>query len=243
VKIRKECSNLRIVLFIFLLFFVSCYKKEAITQQTLDIGNIHLKYPSDWKLTEQQGIDSYFSYLSKNDDTIWIQYGMYNHKIYQNPLNNHLFKQITIDGREAVIETSKNSYGGSACIYIPKTDSMNGFLMFNKKGSIEEVLAIYKTIRIGNHKIKQRLDTNPENFRNKNLPPGIVVYENNCLSCHSERQFIIGPALDRDFIRSKSKNWMKKYICSKKNPLENIECSQINDSIQIKEIMKYMYQK
>lgn len=37
---------------------------------------------------------------------------MYNNKIYQNPLNNHLFKQITIDGREAIIETSKTGMKG-----------------------------------------------------------------------------------------------------------------------------------
>ncbi len=143
---------------------------------------------------------------------------MYNNKIYQNPLNNHLFKQITIDGREAIIETSKNRYEGFACIYIPKTDSVNGFLMFNKKGSIKEILGIYKTLRIGNYQRKQCLNINPENFGNKNLLPGIVVYENNCLSCHSEHQFMIGPALDHDFIKSKSENWMNKYIYSKKNP-------------------------
>ncbi|MFC3161081.1 hypothetical protein [Chryseobacterium arachidis] len=207
---------------------------------------IKFEYPSDWKLTEKQGIDSYFAYLSKDDDTIFITYGMYNPKTYKNPIKNNLFKQITIDGREAVIETSQNIYGGFASIYIPKADSSEGVYIFNKKANSPEVLDIYRTIKLGKSIRKVPLKLNFNEFTNKNSPPGIVLYENNCLGCHSEFRYEIGPSLDQKFIQSKGKSWLESYMYSKKQPVEyDIECSQIQkkDSSSVNEILKYLFQK
>ncbi len=221
---------------------LSCSKEEVITMQKVDVGNVHFEYPSDWNLTTLKGIDSYISYLSKDEDTLWIEYGWYNAKIYNYPLKNSLFKQITIDGREAIVETSRSSIGGFASLYVPKTDSLSGLYMHNRKGNIKELLTIYKTVRIDNPKRKQLLNFDSKSYKTKSSPPGIVVYENNCLNCHSEYRYIIGPALDIKFIRSKDKRWMEQYIASDKQPGESAtECSQITDSVQIREMIKYLY--
>ncbi len=221
---------------------VSCSKKEVITMQKVDTGNVHFQYPSDWNLTTLKGIDSYISYLSKDEDTLWIEYGWYNAKIYNNLLQNNFFKQITIDGRETILETSRNRMGGFASLYIPKTDSLSGLYIRNRKGNIKEVLNIYKTVRIDNPKRKQFLNFDSKSYKTKSSPPGIVVYENNCLNCHSEYRYMIGPALDLNFVRSKGKRWMEKYISANKKSGESAtECSQIKDSVQIKEITQYLY--
>ncbi len=65
--------------------------------------------------------------FQKDEDTIWIEYGSYNPKIYKEPLKDHIFMQIPIDGTEALFETSRNNYGGFASVYIPITDSAQGF--------------------------------------------------------------------------------------------------------------------
>lgn len=236
----------RITLILIFLLVLSCKKQENISLIRFDIGKIKFEYPSDWKFTEKQGIDSYFSYLSKDGDTIYITYGMYNPKTYKNPIQDHLFKQIPIDGREAVIETSQNEYGGFASIYIPKVDSFESFYMFNKKGNSHEVLDIYKTFKLGNSTRKTPLNFNLKEFTNKNSPPGIVLYENNCLGCHSEFRYEVGPSLNQKFIQSKGKFWLKNYIYSKKQPSEyGIECSQIQkqDSLSVNEMLKYLFQK
>lgn len=226
-----------------ILFLTACSKEEIISRKSVDIGNIHFEYPFDWKLTHRKGIDSYLAYLSKDEDTIWIEYGWYNPKVYNNPLQNNLFKQVTIDGREAILETSRNSMGGFASLYIPKTDSLSGLYMLNRKGNIKEVLDIYKTLRIGNPKRKHLLNFDSKSYKTKNSPPGIVVYENNCLDCHAEYRYMVGPALDINFVWSKGKRWMEKYIANDKKPGESAtECSQIKDSLQIKEITKYLFE-
>ncbi|WP_294236683.1 hypothetical protein [uncultured Chryseobacterium sp.] len=233
---------MKVLSYMLIALLLSCSKEKVITMQKVDVGNVHFEYPSDWNLTTLKGIDSYISYLSKDEDTLWIEYGWYNAKIYNYPLKNNLFKQITIDGREAILETSRNSIGGFASLYIPKTDSLSGLYIRNRKGNIKEVLNIYKTVRIDNPKRKQFLNFDSKSYKTKSSPPGIVVYENNCLNCHSEYRYMIGPALDFNLIRSKSKQWMKQYIATDKKSGESAtECSQIKDSHQINEIMKYIY--
>lgn len=236
----------RLSIILILLFLTSCLKKENISLKKFEIGQVKFEYSSEWKLTEKQGIDSYFSYLSKDDDTIYITYGMYNPKIYKEKIKDNLFKQITIDGKEAILEISKNRYGGFTSMYIPKTDSAVGFYMFNKKGNIQEVLDIFKTIKLGKSIRKTQLKFNSKEFTNKNDPPGIVFYENNCLGCHSEYRYQIGPSLDSKFIQSKGRFWLKNYIYSKKQSLEDdIKCSQLlkKDSVQVNEMLKYLFQK
>ncbi|MCS3529749.1 hypothetical protein [Chryseobacterium sp. JUb7] len=233
---------LPLVLIIFSI--TSCSKQENISIHHFEIGKVKFNYPSDWTFTEMEGIDTYISYLSKNGDTIWIEYGRYNPKIYKNPLQNNLFRQITIDGKEAIFETSKNKQAGLASVYIPKTDSTSGLYMYNKKGNTQDVLDIYKTIKLGKSIRKESLIINQ--FKDKKSPPGIVFYENNCLSCHSEYRFEIGPQLDQKFIQSKGKLWLKNYIYSKKQSMEyGIQCSQIEkqDSSSVNQMLKYLFQK
>jgi len=245
-KRKKTIWKVFTLFLISIIFVISCEKNESISLIKIDIGKVKFEYPSDWKLTKIQAIDSYFSYLSKNDDTIYINYGMYNPKIYKDPIKDNIFKQITIDGREAVIEISQNVNGGFASIYIPKVDSSNSFYMFNKKGNYDEVLDIYKTIKLGNSIRKSALKLNFQEFKNKNSLPGITLYENHCLGCHSEFRYEVGPPLDQNFIKLKGNLWFKNYIYSKKQPLEyGIECSQIQkqDSLSVNEILKYLFQK
>ncbi|KIC64784.1 hypothetical protein [Chryseobacterium taiwanense] len=233
----------RILIIFILLFLTSCTKQENISFHQLEVGKVKFEYPSDWKLTKMQSIDSYFSYLSKNGDTICIVYGMYNSKIYKDSIRDNILKQITIDGKEAVFEISKNR--NFASIYIPKVDSTVGLYMFNKKGNIQDVLDIYKTIKLGKSIRKTPLKFNFKENTAPNSLPGIVVYENNCLSCHSEFRYEIGPSLDQKFIQSKGKFWLKNYLYSKKKTLEyNIECSRIQkkDSVTTNELLKYLFQ-
>ncbi len=235
----------RFLIILILLFFTSCAKQENISLNQLEVGKVKLEYPSDWKLTKTKAIDAYFSYLSKNGDTICIVYGMYNSKIYKESIKDNIFKQITIDDKEAVLEISKNKNRNFASIYIPKVDSTDGLYMFNKKGNIQEILDIYKTIKLGKSIRKAPLQFNLKEITNKKLPPGIAVYENNCLSCHSEFRYEIGPPLDPKFIQSKGKFWLKNYIYSKKKTLEHdIACSQIQkkDSLVVNELLKYLFQ-
>ena len=202
----------RILIIIILSFLTSCAKQENIPLHRLEVGKVRLEYPSDWKLTKMKGIDSYISYLSKDEDTIFIEYGMYNPKLYKDPLRNNLFKQITIDGIEAVFETSLNNYGGFASIYIPKIDSTDGFYMFNKKGNIQEVLNIYKTIKLEHSQRKVPLKIDFNKFTDTKSLPGIVLYENNCLNCHSEFRYEIGPSLHSKIIRFKGNFWFKNSL-------------------------------
>jgi hypothetical protein len=235
----------RILIIFILLFLTSCTKQENISFHQLEVGKVKFEYPSDWKLTKMKGIDSYISYLSKDKDTIFMEYGMYNPKLYKEPLRNNRFKQMTIDGIEAIFETSSNNYGGFTSIYIPKIDSTDGFYMFNKNGNIQEVLNIYKTIKLNHSQRKSPLKINLQEFSDIKSPPGIVLYENNCLSCHSEYRYEIGPSLDPKFIQSKGKFWLKNYLYTKKKTLEyNIECSQIQkkDSVAANELLKYLFQ-
>jgi len=233
----------RFLTILILLFLTSCAKQENISLNQLEVGKVKFAYPSDWKLTKTKAIDSYFSYLSKSGDTICIVYGMYNTKIYKEPIKDNIFKQLTIDDKEAVLEISKNK--NFASIYIPKVDSTDGLYMFNKNGNIQEVLNIYKTIKLKHSKRKAPLKIDIQEYSNKKHPPGIVLYENNCLSCHSEFRYEIGPSLSPTFIQSKGKFWLKNYIYSKKKALEyNIECSQIQekDSIAVNKLLKYLFQ-
>lgn len=235
----------RVLIILILLFLTSCTKQENVSSNKFEVGKVKFEYPSDWKLTKMKAIDSYISYLSKDEDTIFMEYGMYNPKLYKEPLRNNIFKQVTIDGIEAIFETSKKPTDGFTSIYIPKIDSTDGFYMFNKKGNIQKVLNIYKTIKLGKSIRKTPLKLSLKEITNKNSPPGIVVYENNCLSCHSEFRYEIGPALDPEFIQSKGKFWLKNYIYSKKHATEyNIECSQIQkkDSLAVNELLKYLFQ-
>lgn len=231
-------------LIITLLLLFHCTKQENISLHKFEIGKVEFTYPSDWKLTEKESIDSYFSYLSKDADTICIEYGMYNPKIYKSPLQDNLFRQVTIDGTESIIEIPKTKYGNFASIYIPTIDSADGFYMFKKNGNVEDFLRICQTIKLNKSIRKKPLDIDLKKFRNKNSPPGIVFYEHNCLDCHSEYQYVIGPALDRKFIRSKGRPWFEKYVYSIKHPKEiPIGCTQINekDSLMVKEMMNYLF--
>lgn len=236
----------RLLFTLILLFLVSCAKQENFSLNKLEVGKVKFEYSSDWKFTKLKGIDSYFSYLSKDEDTIWIEYGMYNPKIYKQSIQNNLFKQVTINEREVILEVSKDPKVGFASMYIPKVDSINGLYMFNKKGNIQEVLDIYKTIQLGNSTRKSSFEFNFKEFTNKNHPPGIIAYENNCLSCHSEFRYEIGPPLDQKFLHLQGKSWLENYIYSKKKSDEyNIECTQISkkESESVNEMLKYLFQK
>ncbi|MEC5173735.1 hypothetical protein QF024_002446 [Chryseobacterium nepalense] len=229
---------------ITLLLLIHCTKQENISLRKFEIEKVEFTYPSDWKLTETEGIDSYFSYLSKDGDTIYIEFGMYNPKIYKSPLQDNLFRQVTIDGTESIIEIPKTKYGNFASIYIPTIDSAGGFYMFNKNGNIEDFLRIYQTLKLNKSRRKKPLIIDLKEFKNKNAPPGIVFYEHNCLDCHSEYHYEIGPALDRKFIRSKGRLWFEKYLYSIKQPKEiPISCTQIDekDSLMVKEMIHYLF--
>jgi hypothetical protein len=150
---------------LILSLFLFCSRQESNSLDHFKIEKVMFDYPSDWKLTETKSIDSYFSYLSKNGDTICIVYGMYNSKIYKEVINDNIFEQITIDGKEAILEISKNR--NFASIYIPKVDSIDGLYIFNKHGNIQKVLDIYKTIKLGKSIRKSSLKFNLKKSQTK----------------------------------------------------------------------------
>lgn len=154
--------------------------------------------------------------------------------------------QIPIDSTEALFETSRNNYGGFASVYIPITDSAQGLYMRNKNGDIQQVLDIFKTLKLNNSARKKPLIIEMENFKTKSSPPGIVFYENNCLNCHSEYRYIIAPALDKKFVKSKGKVWFEHYLYSEKEISRDefqTRCTQIpkKDSAIANEILKYLF--
>lgn len=238
--------NNRLLFIPILLTLTFCAKKETVFTEKFNVGEVGFEYSSDWKFTKLQGIDSYIAYLSKDEDTIWIEYGSYNPKIYKEPLKDHIFMQIPIDSTEALFETSRNNYGGFASVYIPITDSAQGLYMRNKNGDIQQVLDIFKTLKLNNSARKKPLIIEMENFKTKSSPPGIVFYENNCLNCHSEYRYIIAPALDKKFVKSKGKVWFEHYLYSEKEISRDkfqTRCTQIpkKDSAIANEILKYLF--
>ena len=217
---------------------------ENLKEKEFKIGKVTFNYPSDWKLVEPKMIDSYSGYLTNNEDTIFINYGMYNHKIYKNKLSENLRKQIEVNGRESVIEIP-NSKRGFYNIYVPKLDSLNGIILtssqLKNKEKVDSILSSFRIDNVGNSNI-----LNKKNFSYKNKETGLTNYEYNCLSCHSEHARVIGRSLDKGFINSKSSKWLKSYLYSdKKNYFSGIKCFQFNqkDSIVVNQMVNYLKQK
>ena len=220
----------------------SC-KPENIKEKEFKIGKVSFNYPSDWKLIEPKMIDSYSAYLTNNKDTIFVNYGMYNHKIYENKLSENLRKQFQINGRETVVEIP-NSKKGFYSIYVPKLDSLDGIIIFSsflrEEEKVAKILSDFRIDKIGNSKI-----FNKKSFDHKNKETGITNYESNCLSCHSEYKQIIGRPLNKKFINSKTKDWLKNYLYSaKKIYYSDIKCHQFNqkDSILVNQMVNYLKQ-
>ncbi|WBX96389.1 hypothetical protein [Chryseobacterium gambrini] len=63
----------RLLFIPILLTLTFCAKKETVFTEKFNVGEIGFEYSSDWKFTKLQGIDSYIAYLSKDEDTIWIE--------------------------------------------------------------------------------------------------------------------------------------------------------------------------
>lgn len=232
---------------LLLLFIVSfsCKKEESLLEE-FKIGNISFNYPSDWKLVEPQTIDSYYSFITNERDTIFIEYGMYNRKIYKDGLSDNYLKQITIAGREVSVEIPKEE-NGSYLIYVPKIDSSSSVTISStKNGRSEDLSKIFSTIKIDNHKPSEALYFGNLQYANRLIGNGITHYENNCLSCHSEFRTVIGPPLDENLILSKDKKWFKDYLYQKKDKQEfGLECFQFEkkDSIIVEQLVKYLKQK
>lgn len=230
----------------YLLILFSCSKNENINKKTFDVGDIRFEYSSEWNLVQKPGIDTYFSELISKGDTIFIQYGMYNPKIYNNPLRDHLFAQLKVDNREIVIEKPKQNYG-YAGIYIPKVDSLPGFFMFSTKTyRVPEILDIYSTIKLGKSQRKHRIPLSKIQFTGKDNPTGIMIYENNCLSCHSEFNTILGPPIHPTLYRHKGRKWFEKYLYSEKfrpDPRIDLKCTKFEqkDSVMVKQLSDYLF--
>ncbi|WP_213278570.1 hypothetical protein [Chryseobacterium indologenes] len=230
--------------FILLFFFMFSCKPENVKAKEFKIGKVSFNYPSDWKLIEPKMIDSYSAYLTNNEDTIFINYGRYNHKIYKNKLSENLREQIEINGREAVIEIP-NSKQGFYNIYVPKLDSLDGVIISSSslkdRKKVATILSGFKIDNIGNSNILDK-----KNFSNKNKETGLTNYEYNCLSCHSENNRVIGRSLDKAFINSKSSEWLTNYLYSdKKSYYTDIKCFQFDkkDSILVNQMVNYLKHK
>lgn len=231
------------IIFFILLTLLSC-KQENNVGLELKIGDFSLHYPSHWKLVEPKTIDSYYSYLTNTKDTLFIHNGMYNSKIYKDSLFNNKFSQIQISDKQAVLEIPKNDIGFYS-LYLPKYKSNYTFHIFsNATKRNQEIENIIRSVRLMNsHQIP---NFNDIKFVDNKIGTGITNYENNCLNCHSEYRYEIAVPLDSNFIKSKDKNWLKKYLYSqKKNESEyNIKCFQFErkDSMIVKEIVEYLQQ-
>lgn len=231
---------------LFLLFFAFACKEEKSVPKEFKVGKISFEYPSNWKLVEPQTIDSYYSFITNKKDTIFIEYGSNSNKMYRNALNDNLFKQITAVGREIVIEIPKSEYGSYA-VYIPKIDSQTSTVINStKSGKSEELSKIFSSIKLENHDFSKALDIGKVKYVGRSTGTGITHYENNCLSCHSEFNTVIGPPLDQKFILSKDRRWLTDYLyTTKKNDDIGIQCFQFSkrDSIIVNELVRYLKQK
>ena len=233
------------LVFLFFIFTVSC-KKEEIHFTDFKIGKISFNYPSDWKLVESETFDSYYSFITDERDTIFIEYGMYNRKIYKDGLSDNYLKQITIAGREVSVEIPKEE-NGSYLIYVPKIDSSSSVIISStKNGRSEDLSKIFSTIKIDNHKPSEALYFGNLKYANRLIGNGITHYENICLSCHSEFKTVIGPALNENLMLSKDKKWFTDYLYQKKDKQEfGLECFQFEkkDSVIVEQLVKYLKQK
>lgn len=239
-------SFLKLVLVLLLFIFSFSCKKEGTQLKEFKIGKISLNYPSNWELTEPKTIDSYYSFITNGRDTIYIEYGMYNRKLYKDGLSDNFLKQITIAGREVSVEIPKEE-NGFYLMYVPKIDSSNSAIISTtQNGRSEDLSKIFSTIKIDNHKPSEALYFGKLKYENRLAGNGITYYESNCLSCHSEFRTIIGPALDKNLILSKNKKWFKDYLYKKKDKQElGLECFQFEkkDSIIVEQLVKYLKQK
>lgn len=236
--------KLQILIPTILLF--SCSKHQTEDKKVFDVGSIYFEYPSTWHLIPEKGIDSYFSNLTNGIDTISIEYGDYNPKIYKEPLKDHLFTQITIDNTTMVIERPKDDYGYTN-LYIPRTDSISGLFMHsNKTKNNNDILNIYSSLRIGKSKRKTSIALPKSRFTDKNNPTAIMIYENSCMNCHSEYRVLIGPPLYPKIYNQKGRKWFEKYFYSEKkniNPEINVKCDQFQkkDSAVVHQLLDYLF--
>lgn len=145
------------ITFLFLLLAIAACKKpsESIDPDwdkmfLIENQSFSLRFPTqDWKLVNQQGVDSYVGYYERGADKIYFDHGWYNGDIDKNSNPKPLYYEETkIDGNKAVIakQQADNGIMLRALIYHKDKRNTTGFYILNPADE-QEIIRIFKTHR------------------------------------------------------------------------------------------------
>ncbi len=113
-----------------------------------------LYFPTnDWKLVNQQGIDSFVGYFERGNEKIYFDYGWYNVNVNKDNNPNLLsYQQTTINNKSAIIAKEKTSSGVVLSVVIRKGEEdryTSNKLYIQNPANEKEIIQIFKT-----HKFK-----------------------------------------------------------------------------------------
>jgi cytochrome c2 len=177
----------------------------------LDFGAFTLKAPPDWKIFEEQGIDSYVGGLTNGTDTLRFDYGWYSHHIENFGDHSRLFAADTLDGFEAIISIPRQGKEGDIEMNID-LQSPNRFTIYGYTSDISGVLSILESIHFASG---DPTKTNPlqlSRFVSSDAPNGKAMFQTECGICHSKDRSGYTPALSRDYVQTKGEKWIIDWL-------------------------------
>ncbi len=202
----------------FLLLLASCKTKTDNNKlQKLDFGVFTLTTPNGWTIFKEQGVDSYVGGLTNGKDSLWFDYGWYSPEIENTEFKKHLYAKDTVNGLIAFIEIPKLDGKGSIRLSIPKVNDKDRFYLggYNINGT-DKILKIFKSLVFKESDTsKNSLLTNLK-FKDKNFGSDKMIFLQNCASCHSKDKLLIGPALNKELMESRTKEWLMTFFFDKK---------------------------
>ncbi len=141
-------KNKLLVGILFTLVLPGCEQRDPDHQKTIELSQVRLTVPENWRKIPKQGYDSEVGEITNGQTTLQYDYGWYGYAFTKETAATHHRTSTTIDGRAALIVQPRQKGKGVVGLYV-QADSLNRFTLIAKDVKNEQsILTIFRSLKV-----------------------------------------------------------------------------------------------
>jgi hypothetical protein len=209
-----------IAILTFSLFSCRHTPKQENSWLTLDFKAFKLQTPKGWSIIKARGIDSFIGGLTNGRDTLSFDLGWYSPSVGDEEPSNHKLAIDTVNGLGAnIVIPNVDGQGVIAMSISSFKDGQDKFIISGSNiVGTDTILQIFKSIVFEESDTTKNPALTMDKFKWNPTGSDKYLFRENCGSCHSRKELMVGPALSG--IKTKRTfEWTYNFLVNRKSLL------------------------